>query len=120
MGLPYVRLHVVASGVAESPRLEAKRMDEIAAVARALNFLADLIEARGEYYYEEQNVKRWILDGGGKSGNCETCEDNADRDWIPDEDTFEDVEGGDIDGPPAHPNCECELEYKEKRVRVYV
>ena len=103
-----------------SVALSLTPIDEFTALTRALNFLADLIEARGEYYYEEINVKRWVLDGGGKSGNCETCEDNADRDWIPDEDTFEDVEGGDIDGPPAHPNCECELEYKEKRVRVYV
>jgi hypothetical protein len=27
--------------------------------------------------------------------------------------------GGDIDDAPAHPNCECTVEQKTKRVRVY-
>lgn len=83
-----------------------------------------LDEKGKSYYYDIENVKRWVLGGGGKSGNCDVCEDNADRGWIPDDDTFDSADGGDIDGPPAHPGCEdisgCALEYKEKRYRVYV
>ena len=85
----------------------------------ALNELLALIEKAGEYYYDTENVKRWILGDGGRSGNCEICVDNSDLGWIPDEDVFDSV-FGDIDGPPAHPNCDCSIEYKEKRVRVYV
>ena len=44
-----------------------------------------LDEKRGEYYYSLENVKRVILGDGGASGNCELCEENADRGWIPDE-----------------------------------
>ena len=78
-----------------------------------------LDEKGGSYYYETENVKRWVLGGGGKSGNCEGCEGNADLGWIGDDDVF--TEGDDdVDGPPLHPNCECSLEYKEKRYRVYV
>ena len=79
------------------------------------NLLA-LIEA--DYYYDYVNEKRWVLGPGGASGNCETCNDNADLGWIGDDEVFEGTDG-DIDGPPAHPNCECELEYRERRVRVY-
>jgi len=86
---------------------------------KALSGLFSLSEAAGEYYYDTENVKRWVLGSGGRSGNCEICVDNADRGWISDDDIFDGV-SGDIDGPPAHPNCSCELEFKEKRVRVYV
>jgi hypothetical protein len=89
-------------------------------IAQSLNDLAFLIEARGEYYYDTENVKRWVLGDGGKAGNCDLCNDNADEGWIGDDDMFLDVEGNNIDGPPGHPNCTCTLEYKEKRVRVYV
>jgi len=88
-------------------------------VVEAINELAELLEAKGEYYYDYENVKRWVLGAGGRSGNCETCIENADQEWIPDDDVFIDSSGDPIDGPPAHPNCTCELEYKEKRVRVY-
>ncbi len=77
-------------------------------------------EAKGSYYYETENVKRWVLGDGGATGNCEVCEGNADMDWILDDETFEDTEGGDIDGPPAHPHDTCDLEYSERRHRVYV
>lgn len=87
---------------------------------RVLEDLSHLLEAAGEYYYDTENVKRWVLGPGGRSGNCETCIENADMGWIPDDDTFLDSSGGDIDGPEAHPNCTCTVEYKEKRVRVYV
>ena len=103
MDLPYVRLYVVTSGVAESPRMEAKRMDEIAAVARALNFLADLIEARGEYYYDEVEEKRWNLGDGGRAGNCDECEEAADEGWV-DMDYTYDMFDQDVDGPPGHPH----------------
>ncbi len=77
-------------------------------------------EAKGEYYYDEVSVKRWVLGPGGASGNCEVCNDNADAGWIDMDDIFTDTEDDGIDEPPAHPNCECEIEYKDKRVRVYV
>lgn len=88
-------------------------------IANALTVLLALVEKAGEYYYDTENVKRWVLGDGGRSGNCEICVENADLGWIPDEDVFEGV-FGDVDGPPAHPNCDCAVEYKEKRVRVYV
>lgn len=87
---------------------------------RLLAGLYACLEAAGEYYYEEVNVKRWVLGSGGRSGNCETCVENADMGWIPDDDVFLASDGGDLDGPPAHPNCDCTLEYSEKRKRVYV
>ena len=86
---------------------------------RGLRALLKLVEKAGEYYYDTENVKRWVLGDGGRSGNCETCVENADLGWIPDDDVFLGV-FGDIDEPPAHPNCDCSVEYKEKRVRVYV
>jgi len=91
---------------------------------RLIGALLALVEATKRksrtYYYDSVNQKRWILDGGGKSGNCEECEENADAGWIGDDETFIDSEGNPIDAPPAHPNCQCELEFKERRVRVYV
>jgi hypothetical protein len=87
---------------------------------RVLLDLSHLLEAAGEYYYDTENVKRWVLGDGGRAGNCEICVDNSDMGWIPDEDVFEGSGGDDIDEPPAHPNCTCTVEYKEKRVRVYV
>ncbi len=72
-------------------------------------------EAKGEYYYSTENVKRWLTDGAA----CELCEDNADMGWVDDDSVFEGV-FGDVDEPPAHPSCYCSLEYSEKRKRVYV
>lgn len=88
-------------------------------LAESLHELADLIEAAGEYYYDVENVKRWVLGPGGKAGNCETCIENADEGWIADDGVFLDSSGNDIDGPEAHPHCTCTIEYREKRVRVY-
>lgn len=90
---------------------------QLSACAEALVLL--LQEASGEYFYDEVTVKRWVLGPGGASGNCEICNDNADAGWIDQDDIFEGVED-DIDEPPAHPNCECEIEYKDTRKRVYV
>lgn len=78
--------------------------------------LAELLEAN--YTYEEVTVKRWVLGDGGKAGNCETCNDNADLGWIDMDDIFESVDG-DVDEPPAHPNCTCTVEFKDTRKRVY-
>ena len=78
-----------------------------------------MTEAPGEYTYDEVEMKRWVLDDGGQSGNCETCEENEDMGWIDMDETFLDTDGGDIDESPAHINCECSVEQKTKRVRVY-
>ena len=81
---------------------------------------AELKEAAGEYYYDDVEQKRWVLGAGGASGeNCETCEENADAGWIDMDDTFLSTDGDDIDDAPAHPNCECEVEQKTRRVRMY-
>lgn len=80
-------------------------------IESARRFLA-LIEAN--YHYDIIDVKRSVTAGEA----CELCEDNADRGWIPDDDAYEGV-FGDEDGPPFHPHCNCELEYGEKRKRVY-
>ena len=68
-----------------------------------------------DYTYETVPMKRWNLGDGGQSGNCALCEDNEDQGWIPEEEAFE---SGDMD-VPGHPNCTCEVERKDKRVRVY-
>jgi hypothetical protein len=47
--------------------------------------------------------KSWV------GGTCEACQENADAGWIPIDDAFP---SGD-DEPPAHPNCECELETRD-------
>ena len=93
-------------------------MDAELAVAEALNGLAMAIreaKAKRAYYYETVNVKRWVPDADA----CEICEDNADLGWIDDDAVFEGV-FDDVDEPPAHPHCGCDLEYKEQRKRVYV
>jgi phosphohistidine phosphatase len=75
-------------------------------------------EAKGEYYYEEVPKKRLILGDGGKSGNCDFCSDAGDLGWIDDGDVFEGPDG-DVDEPPLHPNCTCNIERADRRVRVY-
>ncbi len=78
-----------------------------------------LQEKAGEYTYEEITVKRWVLGDGGSSGNCDVCEDNEALGWIDMDAVFEGVDG-DLDEPPAHPHCDCGVEYKDTRKRVYV
>jgi len=90
---------------------EAIRIVEHALSAMGLR----LDEKTGEYYYEETLLKR-VLEGSSQSGSCETCDDNVDAGWIDSEDSYP---SGD-DGPPFHPNCTCEEEYKTSRERVYV
>ncbi len=84
----------------------------------AIDDACDLLEAVGEYTYEEIEEKRLVLGSGGASGNCEYCVDAADRGWVEDDDVFEGPMG-DEDGPPLHPHCDCELEYRTRRKRVY-
>jgi len=81
--------------------------------------LLELVEATGEYYYDEVTVKRLVLGDGGREGNCDCCVEASDRGWIDMDDVFEGPMG-DEDEPPLHPNCDCTLETKDKRVRVYV
>ncbi len=76
-------------------------------------------EKQGEYYYEDVALKRWALGDGGKTGNCDVCEDNADRGWIDADDVFE-TQDGDVDEPPGHISCDCTLETKDTTKRVYV
>ena len=77
--------------------------DESTALTEALNELADLIEARGEYYYDEVEEKRWNLGDGGRAGNCDECEEAADEGWV-DMDYTYDMFDEDVDGPPGHPH----------------
>ena len=75
-------------------------------------------EARGEYYYDEVEVKRWVLGDGGNSGNCDWCEEAADLGWIDMDEIFPGPDG-DVDEAPLHPNCTCTVEQKTKRRRIY-
>lgn len=88
-------------------------------IAAAVAVIALLSESAGEYYYDEQTVKRLVLGSGGTSGNCDYCEEAAGLGWIDIDDVFEGPMG-DEDEPPLHPNCDCALETKDVRVRVYV
>lgn len=75
-------------------------------LVEAVNAVSDLLEARGEYYYEEITVKHWILGPGGRSGNCEGCLENADEGEIEESEFFPgDVGLGPVDEPPLHPHC---------------
>lgn len=75
-----------------------------------------LDEATGQYYYDTNPVKRWVLGDGGVSGNCELCDDNAAQGWIDQDGLFD----SGVDESPAHPGCTCSVEYGDKRYRVYV
>ncbi len=92
---------------------------ELIDAAAVLDAAQALLEAAGEYYYEEVDEKRLVLGSGGQSGNCEYCEESADRGWVADDEVYEGP-SGDEDGPPLHPNCDCTLEYRTRRILVYV
>ena len=99
-------------------------MSRILDLAEAADRLTELLEKAnkaGTYYYEDVTVKRWILGPGGRSGNCDDCIENADAGEI-DEDDFFPAEGqyGPVDEPPLHDHCECSVEYRDTRRRVYV
>ena len=90
----------------------------------AIEELAELLERgnrKGSYYYEDVVVKRWVLGSGGASGNCPECEENAEAGEI-EESEFFPAEGafGPVDEPPLHPHCDCTVEYRDTRHRVYL
>ncbi len=96
-------------------------MSAFAEILEASNALAGLLEARGEYYYEDVTLKRWMLGPGGRAGNCEGCIENADEGEIEESEFFpSDIAFGPVDEPPLHPNCTCWVEYRDTRRRVYV
>ena len=91
--------------------------------SQSLGVILDEIESviallEANYTYDYVNEKRLVLGAGGASGNCEYCVAAAEDGWIGDDETFEGPVG-DEDGPPLHPHCDCTLEYRERRVRVY-
>lgn len=98
------------------PRNQAVEVSIDLADALLLSMGLKLDEATGEYYYDEHTVKKWILGDGGSSGNCEVCEENV-ADGDIDQDAL--FSSG-HDEAPAHPNCTCTVEYRDKRFRVYV
>jgi hypothetical protein len=89
-------------------------------LVEALEGLADALSIRIDekgrrYTYDTVNEKRFLPDADA----CAICEDAADMDWVLDESAFLGV-FGDEDGPPLHPRCGCGLEYRERRVRIYI
>lgn len=100
-----------------TPEVLTREKDD-SEITEAADALCELLEKRGEYTYEEIEVKRLILGDGGESGNCEYCEEAADEGWIDMDGVFEGPMG-DEDEPPLHPNCTCSVEYATKRRRVY-
>jgi phosphohistidine phosphatase len=58
---------------------------------------------------EGATEKSWV------GGTCKTCQENAEAGWIDMDDQFP---SGD-DEPPAHPNCGCELETRERNKEAY-
>ena len=106
-------------------------------LAEAVNSLADLLEAgpinalaellekksnkAGSFYYEDVTVKRWLLGTGGASGNCESCLENSEAGEIEESEPFPAYsQYGPVVEPPAHDHCDCTVEYRDTRRRVYV
>lgn len=105
----------VDTGMSDTPLLTDAQLD-LCAEALVL-----VLEAtKGKYFYEEVLLKRWMLGSGGRTGNCELCVDNHDDGWVDMDEGFRDVFDGVVDEPPAHPHCDCYIEYKDTRRRVYV
>lgn len=80
-----------------------------------------LLEAPGEYTYEDVTLKRWELGPGGRTGNCDGCVENADSGEL-EESEFFPAPGpfGYVDEPPLHPSCLCFVTYRDTRRRVAV
>lgn len=94
----------------------------ILSLATALMRVLELEERAKQrpYYYDTVGVKRWHLGSGGKSGNCENCIENEEAGWIDQDDVFPaSSQYGVVDEAPLHDHCDCEVEYGEKRKRVY-
>lgn len=94
--------------------------DETAVIEEALRIanavLGDMrVDEKGKaFYYDTVNEKRFVPDATA----CETCEEAGDLGWVEDEYVY-DGAMGDEDGPPLHPHCGCDMEYRERRYRVY-
>lgn len=94
--------------------------DEQAVIEEALRLasavLGDMqLDEKGKtFYYDTVNEKRFIPDAGA----CEDCEEAGDLGWVDDDYVYAGA-FGDEDGPPLHPHCGCNLEYRERRYRVY-
>ncbi len=73
------------------------------------------IDEKGEYYYEESEMKRWIAEADA----CDDCQDCADEEWVDMDFTYSSADF-DADEPPLHPHCQCTIEQKTRRQRVYV
>lgn len=107
-------------GPKQVARDEGEVIDKAIAVAESILRDMGLVldekgNKAGSYYMDTREVKRWVLGDGGKSGNCDLCEENAEAGWIPVEENYPNT-----DEPPAHENCTCTEETKEVRYRVYV
>ena len=106
------QIHFAHAAIAHFNTTSSPTLQEAKAKAKGLG-------SGAKYTYEDQEVKRLILGEGGQSGiNCEYCQEAADRGWIDMDDVFEGPDG-DVDDVPLHPNCDCTVEQKTKRVRVY-
>jgi hypothetical protein len=94
-----------------------------AELLESIGALATLLEksTAGRYYYEDVTVKSWILGSGGVSGNCEECVENAEAGEIEESEFFPAWgQYGPVDEPPLHDHCDCSVEYRDTRKRVYV
>lgn len=118
MDMPGMRHGMEAHTAGSAPSLASASVALLDLIDAAEDLTEILREARGEYTYEEIEEKRLVLGPGGKSGNCEYCVDASEEGWVDDGDVFEGPMG-DEDGPPLHPFCECTLEYRTRRQRVY-
>lgn len=96
-------------------------MSAVSEIVEACNSLAVFLEAKGTYYYEDITLKRWVLGSGGRSGNCENCIENADAGEIEESEAFPAFsQYGIVDEPPLHDHCDCTVEYRDTRKRVYI
>jgi hypothetical protein len=96
---------------------------EAGELLESIGHLTTLLEksATGRYYYEDVTVKSWILGSGGVSGNCEGCIENAEAGEIEESEFFPGWgPDGPVDEPPLHEHCDCGVEYRDTRKRVYV
>src|SRR5262249_49746864 len=100
-----------------------QRLARILEAFAAIVVLGSLrLDERGKsYYYDDVTVKRWILGSGGRAGNCDDCIENSDAGEIEESEAFPaDGQFGVVDEPPLHEHCDCTVEYRDTRKRVYV
>ena len=91
----------LAEALSDNYGFSADRADMIARTETAYADVAGNLDA-----YRVSGVvtdKKWITG----EGCCELC-DELNSDTIPIEDNF-DFYGEEMDGPPGHPNCRCDV-----------